>query len=155
MTTTDLNSRLVVALERLGRAAAAVASTHARAESATTGGLSNYDPAILSGIRRKPNPKADARRFAAYDREAAAYAEHTAAEKAVASLVRQVATQERNDASRALVTPESIKAAQYVRDSSGWHRVVRHSAKSVSVETPWSWTDRIPLDKILETRAAA
>lgn len=42
-----------------------------------------------------------------------------------------------------------------IRDRWGWHRVVRVNKKSVSVETPYTWTDRIPLDRIIETRAAS
>jgi hypothetical protein len=49
-------------------------------------------------------------------------------------------------------TPEQLKAAKAIRTSSGWHRVVKVSAKSVSVETGYSWTDRYTLDRILEVR---
>jgi hypothetical protein len=50
-------------------------------------------------------------------------------------------------------TVEELKAARAVRTSSGWHRVAKVNAKSVSVETGYSWTDRYTLDKILEVRA--
>lgn len=49
-------------------------------------------------------------------------------------------------------TADDVRGARFVRDQYGWHRVVRVSAKSVTVETPWSWTERIPLDKVLEVR---
>lgn len=56
---------------------------------------------------------------------------------------------------RKKMTADDLRGSEYVRDECGWHRVVRVSAKSVSVETPYSWTDRIPLDRILEARKAA
>lgn len=58
------------------------------------------------------------------------------------------------EAEKARVKPtaEDVKGAQFVRDTYGWHKVVRISAKSVTVTTPYSWNDRIPLDRILEFR---
>lgn len=49
-------------------------------------------------------------------------------------------------------TPEQLKAATHVRTDTGWHKVVKVNAKSVSVETGYSWTDRHAHDKILEVR---
>lgn len=46
-----------------------------------------------------------------------------------------------------------FQAARAVRTVSGWYKVVRVNNKSVSVETGYSWTDRIPLANILEVRA--
>jgi len=47
-----------------------------------------------------------------------------------------------------------VAGAKYVRTVTGWRKVVRVSAKSVSVESGYSWVDRIPLGQILEARAA-
>ena len=49
-------------------------------------------------------------------------------------------------------TPAELAAATHVRTATGWHKVVRVSAKSVTVETGYSWTDRHPLNRILEVR---
>lgn len=49
-------------------------------------------------------------------------------------------------------TFEELKAATHIRTDIGWHKVVRVSAKSVTVETGYSWTDRYTLAKILEVR---
>lgn len=49
-------------------------------------------------------------------------------------------------------TPAQLAAATHVRTSTGWHKVVRVSAKSVTVETGYSWTDRHPLTRIIEVR---
>jgi hypothetical protein len=49
-------------------------------------------------------------------------------------------------------TDEQYKAARVVRTVFGWHKVVRVNEKSVSVETGYSWTDRIQRAKILEVR---
>lgn len=50
------------------------------------------------------------------------------------------------------VTPETLNGAKYVRTRYGWHKVVRVNRTSVTVETGYSWTDRIQLGKILEAR---
>lgn len=121
------------------------------ASAATPGGLHGYDPAILSGIRRRPNHKADARRMAAYDREAAAVRELAEQERRVAAAEQRV-KRARLDAA-APCDLDALKPGWLVRDRHGWHRVVRVSAKSVSVETGYSWTDRIPYDRIVETRS--
>lgn len=50
-------------------------------------------------------------------------------------------------------TEDEYKAARAVRDMLGWHKVVRVNAKSVTVETGYSWTDRIDRAKVLEVRS--
>jgi len=80
-------------------------------------------------------------------RDAAIAAEHEAIREAVA-LARTA------EADRVRLTAADIAGAKLVRTSRGWHRVVRVSAKSVTVETPYSWTDRLPFDDILDVRAA-
>jgi hypothetical protein len=49
-------------------------------------------------------------------------------------------------------TPEQYKTAKVVRTVTGWHKVVKVNAKSVSVETLYSWTDRIEVGRIIEVR---
>ncbi len=56
------------------------------------------------------------------------------------------------EAARPKLTADDVRGAGYIRDDFGWHRVVRVSAKSVTIATPYSWTDRIPLDKVLEVK---
>ena len=81
--------------------------------------------------------------------------------QAVASVAAQKATERAENiaayqAKTAPVayTPEQLKAAILIRSSTGWHRVVKVNAKSVTVATGYSWTDRVTLDKVLEVRAA-
>lgn len=50
-------------------------------------------------------------------------------------------------------TPEELKAARAIRTAYGWHKVSRVNAKTVSVETGYSWTDRIDITKILQVAA--
>lgn len=57
------------------------------------------------------------------------------------------------EAERMRFTAEEMKGAKFIRTDVGWHKVVRVSAKSVTVETGYSWTDRIPVGKVLEFRA--
>lgn len=53
---------------------------------------------------------------------------------------------------RTKITAADLKGATAVCDEYGWHRVVRVNARSVTVVTPYSWTDRIPLDKVRDFR---
>lgn len=109
-----------------------------------------YDPAILSGIRRKPNHKADRARYNSYIRSYSAWNAVAEAEKDAQIIKARLATQERN--APIPFTEEQYKAAKVVRTKLGWHKVAKVNAKSVSVETGYSWTDRIERDKIIEVR---
>lgn len=82
----------------------------------------------------------------------------------VASAVAEVGAQQEADrAARIAVyeakvapvpfSPAELVTARFVRTSAGWHKVVRVNAKSVTVETGYSWTDRHPIEKVLEVRA--
>lgn len=85
-------------------------------------------------------------------------------DRALAAERREKAAQHREDIARRRearaaeqarpkVTREDCVDARVVRDEFGWHVVVRVNAKSVTVKTPYSWTDTIALGKILEVRA--
>lgn len=69
----------------------------------------------------------------------------------------KVAASERKavEAARVRFAADDLKGAVVVRDEFGWHKVVRVSAKSVTVATAYSWTERIPVDKVLEFRVAS
>lgn len=45
---------------------------------------------------------------------------------------------------------EDVVGARGIRTELGWHKVARVNKTTVSVETGYSWTDRIAFDKILE-----
>lgn len=108
------------------------------------------DHAVVSGIRRKPGLRADGRRFAKYDRAAAAAAAlHRADDDLQVAEARSA--RDAADAAAHRDVP-GLAVGDLVRDQCGWHRVVRVNAKSVSVATPWSWTDRIEHLRIIETR---
>lgn len=149
ITREQLVERIEKATIEAERTAKVAEEMRARSEAATPGGLIGYDPAILSGLRRKPNPKRDEARRNAYSREASAY---RAAENAATEVTYLKATLKRLDAEPPAPTLEQIKAALYVRDRFGWHRIVKVNTKSVSVESGYSWTDRIALKDILEAR---
>jgi len=145
----EAKQKLAKAQAWLVRAEKRSATANAKEESATPGGLRDYDPALLSGIRRKRNPKADQRRFDAYSRAASASRSLDEARREVVFAERSLALAE---SAPPKPTAEEIRAATLVRDQFGWHRVVRVNAKSVTVHTPYSWTDRIAIDAILEAR---
>lgn len=72
------------------------------------------------------------------------------AESAVRGIELSIAYRERTKP--VPFTAEELKAARAIRTVAGWHKVVRVNAKSVTVETGYSWTDRYTLDKIKEVR---
>ena len=144
--------RLARARERVARLESQVDAAGARSVAVTPGGLTGYDPAILSGIRRKPDHKGNARRFATYDREAALYRDLEQARTNLAALEATAARDAAEATLHSQLTVDAIRAARYVRTRHGWHKVVRVSAKSVTVETGYSWTDRIALTDVLEAR---
>jgi hypothetical protein len=57
------------------------------------------------------------------------------------------------EAARVRLTAADLKDAQMVKSSTGWHKVVRVNAKTVTVETGYPWTDRLAIDKVLEIRS--
>lgn len=138
--------------ERVAHLEAQAAAARARSEGTTAGGLSGYDPAILSGIRRRPSPRADARRFAAYQRESDLWRELDRARQDLASLVLAEERAKAEETAKAELTLEMIRTAKYVRDRYGWHQVIRVSAKSVTVATWYSWNDRIAISNVLDVK---
>lgn len=56
------------------------------------------------------------------------------------------------ESARVKLTADDLAGATFVRTDTGWHRVVRVNAKSVTVATAYSWTDRHPIGRVLEAR---
>lgn len=80
---------------------------------------------------------------------------HLAAEHRERRKQARAAAQERKaarttEANRPKLTADDVRGAVAVRDRFGWHRVVRVNAESVTVETPYSWTERIRLAQVLQ-----
>lgn len=94
----------------------------------------------------------DVRRFSAYDREADLTRAMSRARADLQRLESTAARQSAEAASRAGVDLSEVAAGRMVRTRHGWHRVVRVNAKSLTVATPYSWTERIPLHAVLEVR---
>lgn len=53
------------------------------------------------------------------------------------------------------VDPTEIAGAEYVATRLGWFKVVRVNRTTVTVDTGYSWTDRIPFRKIIRVRRHA
>lgn len=51
-------------------------------------------------------------------------------------------------------SPESVKKGDAVKIRGSWHKVARANAKTVSVETPYTWTNRAPWAEVQDHRAA-
>ena len=64
---------------------------------------------------------------------------------------KQVAKQA--EADREKITRDKLEGAVLVRSATyGWRKVRRVNAKTVSVDSGYSWADLIPLEKILDYR---
>jgi hypothetical protein len=128
------------------------AKARASSDRVTPGGLSGeFDHGVLT--RPRASHRARESRHATYDREAAASRERQAQERRVADLEKAL-SRAKADA-KAPCDISGLRPGFFVRDRYGWHRVARVNKQSVSVETPFSWTERIALNKIIETRAPA
>lgn len=71
------------------------------------------------------------------------------AERQAEGVARRKAAREA-EAAREKFTAHDLRGVSHVRTDLGWHRVVRVSAKSVTVETEYSWTDRVPVERVLQ-----
>jgi len=139
----ELEAKLADAKARLVKAEQDATAFDARARA-------EWDPAMGSGIRRKPNAKADRARLARSNKEVAMWKKAHDIQNEIAKLESRIA-----HAKRIVPIPftdEQWKAARAVRTAGAWHRVVRMNAKSATVETPYSWTDRVPRDRVIEVR---
>lgn len=52
-------------------------------------------------------------------------------------------------AARRQFTRDDLVGAGFVHDGVAWRKVVRLNAKTVSVESGYSWTDRVPFARII------
>lgn len=143
-----LESQLVTAREKLARLTVQRDAIVKRDDSRH---WTETDSAIGSGIRRKPNAKADSRRYAGYSRDAEVFAELALSETRVAVLESRLAHSVA-EAARVRLTRADIAGARFVRTELGWAKVRRVNVKSVSVDSGYSWADLIPFDKVLEVR---
>lgn len=55
-------------------------------------------------------------------------------------------------AARGTFTRDDIVGAGFIHDGISWRKVVKVNAKSVSVESGYSWVDRVPFGKIIAVR---
>ena len=109
----------------------------------------SYDSAALSGIRRKPNRKADDRRYNAYSRAAEAQKNLDSLRNEVRRLELELASAVK-ERDRTVYTAEDMAGAVLVRDQFGWHKVAKVNRKTVAVRTGYSWNDLIPVEKVLQ-----
>ena len=146
-----LEAQLAAGHAKLSAATDVMTRERSRSEAATPGGLSGYDPAVLSGLRRKSSPKADARRYSAYAREAEAQLRLTRLRDEVRRLgnALSAAIVERD---RVRLTRDDVVGAREVCTRFGWYSVVKVNRMTVSVSTGFSWTDKVPFEEILAIR---
>jgi len=59
------------------------------------------------------------------------------------------------EAERVRFTADDLRTATHVKTGTGWYKVTRVNAKSVTVEMPPGWDNRFPLERITEWREVA
>ena len=109
------------------------------------------DHGVLSGIRRHSTGSQQRRWESGIEKTIDQAMAEVEAEKEAERQANIAAYRERNKP--VPFTAEELKAARAIRTEFGWHRVAKVNAKSVSVETGYSWTDRVALSKVLEVRS--
>jgi hypothetical protein len=114
----------------------------AAAEAALVRPSSSGDPALA-----RLGPVALRQHHARTDRDLERY---TAAVARVEALRHRLALAVERE--RVPLTAVDVAGAREVRTRSGWWRVVRVNARSVSVESGFSWVDRVPFGRVLEVR---
>lgn len=144
MNVEQIEAKLARARQALEQATGASSAANAAADRHTIN-----DPGALSGIRRKPNRTADNARWNSYSRAAEAQLKLDRLRNNVDVLERAL-TDARAEADRKRFTREDFAGATLVKDWAGWHKVARVNQTTVSVETGYSWVDRIPFDKVTQ-----
>ena len=141
----DLKWKLARAKEGLDRALQAKAAAERLSEQAREMGGG------IPGFGGSGNQRAAQQVRGAADR---AHRAHSDADERIDHWTYRIRSLERRiaEAERVRFTADDLKGATHVRAQGSWRKVVRVSAKSVTVETGYSWTDRIPVEQILEHR---
>ena len=62
------------------------------------------------------------------------------------------AAERKAEAERVRLTRDDIVVARFVRTALGWWKVRAVNKVTVSVDSGYSWADKIPFDKVLEVR---
>jgi hypothetical protein len=149
-----LEAQLAKAETALEAATGEHTSADAHADAVTPGGLTGYDSAILSGIRRKASPRRDEQRFNAYSRAADAQRKLDDLRNEVRRLQNRLDAA-RKEATRIPFTRDQLTGAVLVKSETyGWCKVRKVNQKTVSVDSGYSWADLIPIGQILEYRTA-
>lgn len=106
------------------------------------------DHGVLSGIRRHSAARQQRQHAAGIEKTIDQAMAAVEAEKKTGQEAASAAYAERHKP--VPYTPEELAAARFVRTELGWERVVRVNAKTITVTTPYSWTERVAIDKVLE-----
>ncbi|MCC2030644.1 hypothetical protein [Microbacterium allomyrinae] len=145
MTVDEMRAKLAYSRRRLE--AANEAKAHAETLSASAREMGGAIP----GFGGSGNQRAARQMRGAYGRADAA---HKDADERIEKWKYRIRSLERRIAGheRVRFTAADLKGVTHVRTSTTWRKVVRVNAKSVTVATPYSWTDRIAIDQVREHR---
>lgn len=147
MSVEEMKAKLEYARKRLDAAQQAKASADALSQQARElgGGIPGFGG---SGSQRA----------AATVRGAHARADraHREADERIEKWTHRVRSLERRiaEAERVHFTRDDAVDAVFIHDGISWRKVVKVNAKTVSVETGYSWVDRVPFAKIRRIRKA-
>lgn len=145
MSIDELRGRLAYAQERLEAAEEAMRAANARTELAQEMGGG------IPGFGGSGNQRAARQVRSALDSSYRLWKEASDRidkwSHRVTRLKARLAEVERERLSR-----EDIVGSSFVHDGNSWRRVVKVNAKTVSVDSGYSWVDRIPFEKIRAVR---
>jgi hypothetical protein len=109
-----------------------------------------FDPGMVSGIRRRTTASQAKREKAGQDKDFDTFAALRAAEARLASAQARLGVLIR--ATPVPFTDDELRAATEVRDAHSWYRVVKVNRVTVMVEAGFPWPHPLRRDHVLEVR---
>lgn len=145
MTTDEMRAKLAYSRDRL--AAAQQAKDAAERLSASAHEMGGG----IIGFGGSGSQRAAGQVRGAHER---AYRAHREADERVEKWSHRVRSLERriSEAERVQFTRDDVVGAEFIHDGISWRQVRKVNAKTVSVETGYSWVDRVPFEKIRSVR---
>lgn len=148
MTVDELRAKLAYAQKRLEAANEALRAADARTQSAHEmgGGIPGFG---ASGNQRAANQVRSA-----LDSSYRAWKEATERIEKWSHRVKRLEARIA-EIERPRLTRDDVLGAALIHDGISWRKVVKVNAKTVSVDTGYSWVDRVPFDDVRAVRKPA
>lgn len=145
MTTDEMRAKLAYSRDRLE------AAQHAKEQAERLSASAHEMGGGIPGFGGSGKRRAAGQVRGAHDR---AHRAHQEADERIQKWSHRVRSLERRiaEAERVHFTRDDLAGAEFIHDGISWRQVRKVNAKTVSVETGYSWVDRVPFEKIRSVR---